>query len=97
MRAAVGLPSVAEQAELALDAEKRRSTGGQVGMFDMYQRSAAAANKESQVNAKSFVDSFRQDASAPTAAVTATPAKPAESSPLNLSVGARFAKKKSRG
>lgn len=46
VRQAVGLPSIEEQIELALDTQKRRAAGGQVGMFDMYSKSAQRMDQE---------------------------------------------------
>jgi hypothetical protein len=89
----VGLPSIAEQAELMLDAQKRRAAGGQVGLLDMYSRTAEAANKQSATQAQSFVSTFKQATTPPAAQVAAGTAKPAEAAPLNMSVAARYRKK----
>ena len=93
VRAAVGLPSIEEQIDLALDAQKRRATGGQVGMFDMYSKSAQNVQKEA--DAQSFSSSFRHDAT-PRPTQIIPPGKPAQAPSLNISVAARH-RKKSRG
>lgn len=48
VRAAVGLPSVAEQMELALENQKRAGAngGGLMGLMGMYQKGAEAAGKQ---------------------------------------------------
>jgi hypothetical protein len=98
VRKLLGLPSVAEQAELMLNAQKRRASGGQVGLFDMYSRTSEAANKQAAAQAQNYFSSFKQDAAASSSSSTATPApaKPAESAPIVVSAAARF-KKKARG
>jgi Mg-chelatase subunit ChlI len=52
VRSAVGLPSIEEQIELALETRRRRSDSSQLGMLEIYQRQAAAAAREQDHSAR---------------------------------------------
>lgn len=85
VRAAVGLPSVAEQMELALESQKRQAAagGGLSGLWGMYQQGANASAK--------------QLAAENSGAAAAAPAKAwpaATSSPLSSSALSRAARKR---
>lgn len=86
MRAAVGLPSIEEQVELALEAKKRQAagTGGFAGLIDMYQKGAAATEKQ-LADESSAASAAAAAAAVPagTPAAAATAAAPIRSSALS--------------
>lgn len=90
VRAAVGLPSIAEQTELMLMAQKRNAIGGQPNMFDMYKRTAEAANQQSAQEAQRLVSAAKPDTSHPVQVIP--PSKPAEAPPKMIAIQ-KFKKK----